>query len=96
MNSQRPQDLDEFALEEYDLLLEEIAYPFEEKAIEIHTSNAQRAWQNIYDNWVKKSFAALAELAPALYDRNYKPSMTKNTNVTDKEERNTNAVRTLH
>jgi len=90
MSSQRPKDLDELALEEYDLLLEEIVYPFEEKAIEIHTSNAQRAWQNVYDDWVKQSFAVLAELEPALYDRNYKQSKT------DNKERNVDAVRTLH
>lgn len=90
MSSQRPKDLDELALEEYDLLLEEIVYPFEEKAIEIHTSNAQRAWQNVYDDWVKQSFAVLAELEPALYDRNYKWSKT------NKKERNVDAVRTLH
>lgn len=90
MSSQRPKDLDELALEEYDLLLEEIVYPFEEKSIEIHTSNAQRAWQNVYDQWVKKSFTALTVLEPALYDRSYKRSKT------DKKERDINAVLTLH
>ena len=69
LNSERPANLDELALEEYDLVLEELAYPFEEKAIDIHASNTQRAWQNIYDQWVGKSFAALAKLSPALYDR---------------------------
>jgi TolA-binding protein len=69
MQSQRPADLDELALEEYDILLEELAYPFEEKAIEIHVSNTERAWQNIYDQWVGKSFNKLAEIAPALYQK---------------------------
>jgi TolA-binding protein len=69
LKSQRPTDLDELALEEYEILLEELAYPFEEKAIEIHLSNAQRAWQNVYDEWVTKSFATLAEIAPALYNK---------------------------
>jgi len=69
MKSERPSDLDEIALEEYDILLEELAYPFEEKAIEIHSSNAQRSWQNIYDEWVVKSFYVLAEIAPALYNK---------------------------
>jgi tetratricopeptide (TPR) repeat protein len=89
MSSQRPQGLDEFALEEYDLLLEEIIYPFEEKAIEIHTSNTQRAWQNVYDKWVEKSFSALAELEPAFYDRNH---------ITTQQNKgvNVDAVRTLH
>jgi len=69
MSSQRPKDLDELALEEYELILEEIAYPFEEKAIEIHVSNAERAWQNIFDAWVENSFAVLAELEPAQYNK---------------------------
>jgi hypothetical protein len=69
LQSQRPKDLGELALEEYEILLEELAYPFEEKAIEIHLSNAQRAWQNDYDEWVAKSFATLAKIAPALYNK---------------------------
>jgi TolA-binding protein len=73
MHSQRPKGLDELALEEYVILLEEIAYPFEEKAIEIHESNAQRTWQDVYDPWVKQSFNALAELAPALYNKQEQP-----------------------
>ena len=89
MSSQRPQNLDELALEEYDLLLEEIIYPFEEKAIEIHKSNAQRAWQNIYDEWVEKSFTELAELEPALYDRKYQFSKGSKNGVLD-------AVHSIH
>jgi tetratricopeptide (TPR) repeat protein len=69
LKSERPSDLDELALEEYEILLEELAYPFEEKAIEIHLSNAQRSWQNIYDEWIAKSFSTLAEIAPALYKK---------------------------
>ncbi len=69
MKSQRPKGLDELALEEYELLLEEIAYPFEEKAIEIHRTNIQRAWQDIYDQWIAKSFVALAQLEPAQYNK---------------------------
>lgn len=88
--SQRPKNLNELALEEYQLLLEEIAYPFEEKAIEIHISNAQRAWQNVYDDWVKKSLAVLATLEPALYDRNVQHSKTVN------KEYNVDAIVTLH
>lgn len=72
MSSQRPKGLDSLALEEYNLLLEEITYPFEEQAIELHKGNAQRAWNDIYDQWIMKSFAELAELEPALYDRKHK------------------------
>jgi len=74
MSSERPQDLDELALEEYEFLLEDIAIPFEDKAIEIHTNNAQRAWQDVFDTWVDKSFSALAELDPAQYNKQERES----------------------
>ncbi|WP_231591758.1 tetratricopeptide repeat protein [Cellvibrio sp. pealriver] len=69
MNSQRPKDLDDLALEQYEILLEEQAYPFEEKAIEIHQANAQRSWKGTYDTGVKRSFDALAKLLPARYNK---------------------------
>ena len=50
-------------------MLEEQAYPFEEKAIGIHETNARRAAEGIYDQWVRKSYAALAVMKPARYDR---------------------------
>jgi TolA-binding protein len=67
MESERPSDLDDLALEQYELLLEEQAFPFEEKAIELYEANTTRAAEGIYDEWVKMSFAALAELLPARY-----------------------------
>lgn len=74
MSSERPADLDELALEEYEFLLEDIAIPFEDKAIEIHSNNAQRAWQNVFDAWVERSFSALAELDPAQYNKQERKS----------------------
>ncbi|PKG82575.1 hypothetical protein CXF85_13925 [Colwellia sp. 75C3] len=74
MSSERPNDLDELALEEYELLLEDIAIPFEDKAIEIHTNNAQRAWQDVFDAWVERSFSALAELDPGQYNKQERTS----------------------
>lgn len=67
MESERPADLDEMALEQYELLLEEQAFPFEEKAIELYEANAARAADGIYDEWVQQSFTALATLLPARY-----------------------------
>ncbi len=67
MDSERPTDLDEAALEQYDLLLEEQIYPFEEKAIELYQANTNRTVDGIYDDWVRKSFEALADLMPARY-----------------------------
>jgi TolA-binding protein len=67
MSSERPANLDEAALEQYDLLLEEQVYPFEEKAIDLYKANADRAADGVYDEWVMKSFEQLAGLMPARY-----------------------------
>ncbi len=67
MDSERPANLDELALEQYDMLLEEQTFPFEEKAIDLYKANAARAADGVYDEWVKKSFDALAKLMPARY-----------------------------
>jgi tetratricopeptide (TPR) repeat protein len=65
--SERPPTLNAEEQEQYALLLEEQAYPFEEKAIELHERNAARAREGFYDESVRASFAALAELKPARY-----------------------------
>ena len=67
MESERPRNMGAEELEQYDILLEEQAFPFEEKAIEIHEANAARAREGVYDEWVQKSFDALAKLKPARY-----------------------------
>ncbi len=69
MNSERPQNLDAAALEQYELLLEEQIYPFEEKAIELYMANTDRAPDGVYDEWVQKSFNRLASLMPARYSK---------------------------
>jgi TolA-binding protein len=70
LQSERPKKLSKLEREQYDVLLEEQAYPFEEKAIALHEINVQRASQGIYDDWVKKSYAALRELRPVRYGKN--------------------------
>ena len=67
MESERPTDLDADALEQYDILLEEQAYPFEEKAIALFRANTDRSAEGVYDEWVQKSFQAMAILMPARY-----------------------------
>ncbi|MEO8058657.1 MAG: tetratricopeptide repeat protein [Burkholderiales bacterium] len=69
MGSQRPKKLSKAELEQYNVLLEEQAFPFEEKAIELHETNARRVSEGIYDKWVKSSFTALGELRPARYGK---------------------------
>ena len=67
LDSERPANLDEAAMEQYELLLEEQMYPFEEKAIDLYKANADRAPDGVYDEWVKRSFDRLAGLMPARY-----------------------------
>lgn len=69
LNSQRPDNLNEEELEQYNILLEDQAYPFEEKAIDIHSANARRTSSGHYDIWVKKSIEALALLQPVRYSK---------------------------
>ena len=69
LSSERPKNLKKDELEQYDVLLEEQAFPFEEKAIKLHEVNAGRAKDGNYDEWVQKSFAALAQLNPGRYGK---------------------------
>lgn len=67
MDSDRPDGLNELELEQYEILLEEQAFPFEDSAIEIHEQNASRSWNGLYDDWVKESFESLKRLLPGRY-----------------------------
>ncbi len=69
LQSQRPKGLSKDELEQYDVMLEEQAYPFEEKAIAMHEANARHAAQGVYNQWVKDSLASLAKLRPVRYAR---------------------------
>ncbi len=69
LESERPRGLSDEELEEYDLLLEEQAIPFEEKAIDIHLANFKRIPAGTYDEPIKKSLAVLGELMPFRFAR---------------------------
>ena len=62
----------DLALEQYDLLLEEQAYPFEEKSIEWYETNLKRIRKGVYDKSVKKSYDALVDIAPGQYAKRMK------------------------
>lgn len=72
LHSERPKSLDKKQLAQYDVLLEDQAYPFEEKAITLYEQNQQRIPQGVYNVWVQKSLDALATLYPARYAREEK------------------------
>jgi tetratricopeptide (TPR) repeat protein len=67
--SQRPKGLKKDELEQYNVMLEEQAFPFEEKAIELHEVNAKRTADGIYDRAVRDSITALGQLRPARYGK---------------------------
>ena len=69
MGSERPAGLSGDALQEYDLLLEEQAFPFEEKSIDLFEENVKLVREGLYDKWVKKSYSELRRLNPLRYSK---------------------------
>lgn len=69
MTSERPRGLDDLALEEYELLLEDQAIPFEDKAIGIFQTNTERTLDGAWDEWIQRSFESLEKLNPARYKK---------------------------
>ena len=67
IKSERPKKLSKLEREQYDVLLEEQAFPFEEKAIELHEANASRTAAGVWDEWVRNSLQALAGFKPVRY-----------------------------
>ncbi|MDH3440415.1 MAG: tetratricopeptide repeat protein [Gammaproteobacteria bacterium] len=67
IESERPEGLSEAEKVEYELVIEEEAYPFEEQAIEVHEKNHELLASGIYNNWVQKSLERLAFLMPGRY-----------------------------
>jgi tetratricopeptide (TPR) repeat protein len=65
--SERPVDLQAPELAEYELALEEEAFPFEEKSIDVHEKNLELLRAGIYNVWTEKSLGKLAELMPGRY-----------------------------
>jgi outer membrane protein assembly factor BamD (BamD/ComL family) len=69
LQSERPPGLSALEQEQYRILLEEQADPFIDKAIAVHEGNTRRAREDLFDEWVEKSYDALAQLQPARYLR---------------------------
>jgi tetratricopeptide (TPR) repeat protein len=74
LGSQRPKKLGKAELEQYNVMLEEQAFPFEEKAIELHEINARRAADGLWNEWVRKSYQSLATLRPVRYGKTERAS----------------------
>jgi tetratricopeptide (TPR) repeat protein len=67
IDSERPGDLDASELDDYEMVLEEEAFPFEEKAIEVHEKNLELMAGGVYNGWIDKSLIQLATLMPGRY-----------------------------
>ena len=67
MVSERPTKLSELELDQYNEILEEQAYPFEEKGINIHKKNIELLSVGVYSQWIDKSLKKLGELVPGRY-----------------------------
>jgi tetratricopeptide (TPR) repeat protein len=67
IESERPVELSPADLQDYEMALEEEAFPFEEKAIEVHEKNLELMAAGIYNPWIEKSLGELAILVPGRY-----------------------------
>ncbi len=74
MTSERPEGLSPLEREQYELAIEEQAYPFEEQAIAVHESNLKLVSRGVYNQWIEKSLQKLAKFVPARYDKPEEPS----------------------
>lgn len=69
MDSERPAGLSELALEEYEILLEEQAYDFEEKGLNYYQRNLARLWDGEKNAYTLKSLGQLQEILASSYKR---------------------------
>lgn len=81
MTSSVPADLNELEAMQYQMLLEEEAFPFEEKAIALHSDNHRRVTDHNYDAWIGKSLGVLAQLNPGRYSRSVRWMTWKDQNA---------------
>src|SRR5213593_1325170 len=67
LESERPNDLKPEDLEEFKNSLDEAAFPFEEKAINVHEKNMELLHTGVFNSWTEKSLSRLTELMPGRY-----------------------------
>ena len=67
LTSERPSDLTAAELQDYEMVLEEEAWPFEERAIEVHEKNLELLTAGLFNPWIERSLGQLAELMPGRY-----------------------------
>ena len=67
LDSERPADLDAKEMVDYEMVIEEEAFPFEERAIGVHEENVSLLAVGVYNAWVQSSLDRLAVLMPGRY-----------------------------
>jgi len=67
VESERPDGMNDLEKEQYELSIEEQAFPFEEKAIQVHQKNLELITRGVYNSWIDMSIEKLAKLVPARY-----------------------------
>jgi hypothetical protein len=67
MDSERPDDLSASELLDYELAIEEQAFPFEERSITVHEQNFALVSSGVFNPWVERSLMKLASLMPGRY-----------------------------
>jgi hypothetical protein len=70
LDSERPAGLSVAEKADYEMVIEEEAYPFEERAIGVHEENFELLSVGVYNDWVQKSLDRLAVLMPGRYAKN--------------------------
>ena len=69
INSERPDNLDDDALEQYEILIEDQAFPFEDQSIVFFEQNLARSKTKSINAWNSASLKRLRELFPVRYKR---------------------------
>jgi TolA-binding protein len=70
LESERPDGLSEAEKVDYEMVIEEEAFPFEERAIDVHEENLELLAAGVYNGWVQQSLDKLAVLMPGRYAKN--------------------------
>ena len=70
LGSQRPKGLSDDEYEQYTIILEDQAYPFEDKSIEIHKKNLSLTQKGGMNKWVTRSLETLRKIQPVRYGKN--------------------------
>jgi len=70
LESERPAGLTEAEKMDYELVIEEEAFPFEERSIEVHSQNFELLAGGIYNPWIQRSLDRLAVLMPGRFAKN--------------------------